>query len=98
METIKVNCRLSTEERETILVYDNSDKKWIMDTTVPKHLNKAKKQGWVQTAEFVYEDGSVCGGVFEAPARAITIRNAEKKQMSEAQMSNLLGDDEEEEE
>ena len=97
MEKIKVNTRLSTEERETVLVYDNVDKKWLMDSTVPKHVNKAKKQGWVQTAEYIYEDGVVCGGAFTAPARAITIRNAEKKQMSEAQMGNLLGDDEEDE-
>ena len=95
METIKVNTRLSTEERETVLVYDNVDKVWYMDTTVSKHANKAKRQGWTQTAEYVYEDGTVCGGAFTAPARAITIRNAEKKQMSEAQMGNLLGDDEE---
>jgi hypothetical protein len=97
METIKVNTRLSTEERETVLVYDNVDKKWLMDSTVPKHVNKAKKQGWTQTAEYVYEDGSACGGAFEAPARAITIRSAEKKQMSEKQMRNLSGDDEDDE-
>jgi hypothetical protein len=98
METIKVNSRLSAEERETVLVYDNVDKVWRMDSTVPKHFNKAKKQGWKQTAEFVYEDGTVCGGAFEAPARAITIRNAEKKQLSEKQMGNLTsGDDEDEE-
>ena len=96
MKTIKVNTRLSTEERETVLVYDNIDKVWHMDTTVPKHLNKAKNQGWTQTTEFVYEDGTVCGGAFDAPARAITIRNAEKKQMSEKQMQNLLIDEEEE--
>lgn len=98
METIKFTSRLSAEERETVLVYDNIDKVWRMDSTVPKHFNKAKKQGWKQTSEFVYEDGSVCGGAFEAPARAITIRNAEKKQMSEKQLGNLPnnedGDDE----
>ena len=97
MEKIKVNTRLSAEERETVLVYDNVDKKWLMDSTVPKHCNKAKKQGWVQTAEYIYEDGVVCGGAFTAPARAITIRNAEKKQMSEAQMGNLLGDEDDDE-
>lgn len=96
MQTIKVTNRLSTEERETILVYDNVDKVWYMDTTVSKHINKAKSQGWTQTAEFVYEDGTVCGGAFVAPARAITIRNAEKKQMTEAQMGNLSSDKEEE--
>lgn len=98
METIKVNTRLSTEERETVLVYDNIDKVWRMDSTIPKHFNKAKKQGWTQATEFVYEDGTVCGGAFEAPARAITIRNAEKKQLSEKQLGNLnAGDDEEDE-
>jgi gentisate 1,2-dioxygenase len=96
MEITKMTTRLSAEERETVLVYDNVDKKWVMDTTVPKHANKAKKQGWKQIAEFVYEDGTVCGGAFEAPARAITIRNAEKKQMTESQTGNLFGDDESE--
>lgn len=96
METIKVNTRLSTEERETVLVYDNVDKMWYMDTTVPKHINKAKKQGWTQTAEFVYEDGLVCGGAFQAPEKAITIRNPNKKRvMSEEQMKNLHRHEEE---
>ena len=98
METIKITTRLSTDERETVIVYDNIEKKWVMDTTLSKHYNKAKKQGWEQISEFVYEDGTVCGGVFEAPARAITIRNAEKKQMSEKQMGNLRVDDNDEEE
>ena len=98
MDIVKVKNRLSGEEKETILVYDNIDKVWRMDSTVSKHFNKAKKQGWQQIAEFIYEDGTVCGGVFEAPARAITIRNAEKKQMSEKQLGNLPGDDEDDEE
>ena len=96
MEIIKVNTRLSTEERETILVYDNIDKVWRMDSTIPKHFNKAKKQQWRQLTEFVYDDGTVCGGAFEAPARAITIRNTEKKQMSEKQMGNLSSNDDDE--
>lgn len=96
MDTIKLNYRLTIEERETILVYDSVDKVWKMDTTIAKHMNKAKKQGWMQTVEYVYDDETPCGGVFEAPARAITIRNAEKKQMSEKQMGNLLSDDESE--
>jgi hypothetical protein len=98
MDKIEVTSRLTAEERETILIYDNADKVWRMDSTVPKHFNKAKKQGWTQTTEFVYEDGSICGGAFEAPARAITIRSTEKKQMSEKQLGNLQGNDEEDEE
>jgi hypothetical protein len=97
MDIIKLPTRLTSEEKEVHLCYDYVEKKWIMDTVVMKYYNKAKQQGWIQTAEYVYEDGAVCGGAFEAPARAITIRNAEKKQMSEKQMGNLVGDDEDEE-
>lgn len=98
MEIIKVNGRLTNEEKETVIVYRSADKLWYADTVVPKHMNRFKKQGWKQTAEYVYEDGSICGGVFEGADRAITIRNAEKKQMSEKQMGNLLSDNEEDEE
>lgn len=98
METIRINSRLTLEERETILVYNSAEKTWYVDTVVPKHMNKFKKQGWTQTAEYVYEDGTACGGAFEGSERAITIRNAEKKQMTEKQMGNLRSDDEEEEE
>ena len=99
METIKINGKLTNEERETVLVYDNIGKKWYVDTTLAKHVNKFKKQGWTQTAEYVYEDGSVCGGVFEGAEKAITIRNPNKKRvMSDEQMKNLHRHDEEEEE
>lgn len=97
MKTIKLTCRLSAEERETILNYDNVDKMWLMDSTVPKHFNRALKQGWTPIVKYVYEDGTVCGMALTAPARAITIRNTDKKQMSEKQLGNLSNDDEEEE-
>ena len=98
MKTIKVTSRLSTEERETVIVYDNITRKWCIDTTLPKHVNRFKKQGWTQTAEYVYDDGSICGGAFEGSDRAITIRNPNKKRvMSDKQMKNLHGSDEDDE-
>ena len=101
MKTTKLTTRLSAEERETVIVYDNTDRKWYVDTTVPKHVNRFKKQGWTQTEEYVYEDGTVAGGCFEGSEKAITIRNPNKKRvMSEKQMKNLSGgttDDEDDE-
>ena len=97
METIKLTTKLSVEEKETVLVYDNITKTWTMDTTIPRHMNKAKRQGWKQTVSMVYEDGTECGGVFEAPARAITIRSTEKKQLSDKQLKNLHSGDEDDE-
>lgn len=98
MEIIKVTARLSSEERETILNYDNIDKMWLMDSTVPKHFNRALKQGWTPTVKYVYEDGTVCGMALKAPARAITIRNTEKKKMSDKQLENLSSDEDEDDE
>lgn len=95
MKTTKVSVRLTNDERETVLYYSPSDKQWIMDSTVSKHFNKAKKQGWTPIESFVYEDGVVCGMILSAPERAITIRSTEKRKMSDAQMCNLFGDDEE---
>lgn len=95
MEIIKVNVRLTAEEKETILHYDFVNKTWSMDSTVPKHFNKALKQKWTPVKQYVYDDGTVCGMVLTAPDRAITIRSTEKKQMSEKQMGNLFSDDDE---
>lgn len=98
METIKVTSRLTAEERETILHYDVVNKIWSMDSTVPKHFNKALKQKWTPITQYVYEDGTVCGMVLTAPARAITIRSTEKKQMTERQLGNLHDNEDDDDE
>ncbi|MEE1084573.1 MAG: hypothetical protein UH850_12690 [Paludibacteraceae bacterium] len=98
MKTIKVTTRLSAEERETLLNYDNVDKVWTMDSTIPKHFNRALRQKWTPITQYVYEDGTVCGMVLTAPDRAITIRSTEKKQMSEKQMGNLPNNEDEDDE
>ena len=89
MKIIKVNGKLSAEERETQLNYDSIDKVWVMDSTVPKHFRKALKQGWAPIKQYVYEDGTVCGMVLTAAERAVTIRSTIKKEMSEEQLENL---------
>jgi hypothetical protein len=94
MEIVKIKERLTLEEKEVLLLYNAVDKQWTMDTTVMKYYTKAKKQGWTQLKEFVYDDGTICGGVFVAPDRSVTIRNIDAKQMSDKQMENLWQDDE----
>jgi hypothetical protein len=99
MKTIKITSKLTSEEKETVIVYDNMNRKWCADTVLTKHANKFKKQGWTQIVEYVYEDGTACGGVFEASDKGITIRNPNKKRvMSEKQMNNLHSHDDDEDE
>lgn len=95
MKIVKISGRLTSEEKEVHLSYDYINKMWVMDTTVMKYYNKAKKQQWTQLVDYVYDDDTVCGGVFEAPDYAITIRSTIKKQMSDKQLNNLSGFDDE---
>lgn len=89
LKTIKIYNKLTAEERETLLNYDGINKEWTMDSTIPKHFRKALRQGWTPFIQYIYEDGTVCGMMLKAPERAVTIRNVEKKKMSEKQMKNL---------
>ena len=95
METIKIYTKPTLEERETLLNYNPIDKEWIMDSNIPKHFRKAVKQGWTPIRQYVHEDGTVCCMLLSAPERAITIRSTTKKQMSEKQLGNLSGSDDE---
>ena len=92
MNTTHKNVRFSAEERETLIRYDPIDHIWIMDSNIPKHFNKAIKQGWTPVSKAVYDDGTVCAMILTAPDGAITIRNPNKKRtMSESQRIALLG-------
>ena len=93
MKTTKITSKLSIEERETQLNYDPIDEVWVMCSTIPKHFRKALKQEWQPKEQYVYEDGTVCAMILTAPERAITIRNINKKEMSEKQLKNLPSDD-----
>ena len=96
MNVIKINGYLTSAEKETVLNYDYLTKMWRMDSTVRKHFNKALKQGWTPLVQYVDEDNKVVGYALEAPDRSITIRNVEKKQMSDKQLANLTDEDDDE--
>ena len=81
--------RLTQDEREThFYIYG---KRVICDSTEPKYFNKCLRQGWKPIAKTVYSDGTVCGMILEAPARAITIRNAKatKRELTPEQKAEI---------
>ena len=82
--------KLSAAERESLfLISAEDDDVVLLDTTILKDYNRAKKRGWELTEEYVYEDGTVVGGKFTAPRRALSIRGVQAKQLSEKQKQNL---------
>ena len=95
METIKTYSKPTIEEKEVHLNYNPVDDVWIIDTNIPKFFRKALKQGWLPIRQYVHEDGTICSMTLRAPQRAVTIRSTTKKQMSEKQLKNLNGSDDE---
>lgn len=78
METVEMNTRLTQAERETHIVYDPATKKWIMDTSISTHWNKALKQGWQVEKQYMYE-GYIQEMVLSCVGNAISIRNTSTK-------------------
>ena len=82
--------RLSSEERETHFYIDG--KKVICDSTEPKYFNKCLRQGWTPVSKTIYPDGTVCGMILEAPAKALSIRNAKivKRELTPEQKAEIV--------
>jgi hypothetical protein len=94
VETIRIiGTKFSNEEREVHLYFDPIEKTWTMDAFVPKYFRKAIKQGWTPIREYVYDDETVCGMSLTAPERSVSIRNVNKKKLSEKQLNNLNSDE-----
>ena len=81
--------RLTQDERETHFYIEGQ--KVICDSTEPKYFNKCLRQGWIPIARTVYADGAVCGMILEAPAKAISIRNAKgiKRELTPEQKAEI---------
>ena len=81
--------RLTLDERETHFYIDGQ--KVICDSTEPKYFNKCLRQGWTPIAKTAYTDGTVCGMILEAPAKAISIRNAKvtKRELTPEQKAEI---------
>ena len=90
MVTQVIKTQLSKEERETHYLIENiNDDEVEMDTTILKDYNRAVKQGWTMTKQYVYEDGSIVGGVFVAPRRCLSVRSTKERVLSDKQKENL---------
>ena len=70
MNSTTKTVRFFPEERETHLWYDPIDHIWTMESNIPKHFNKAVRQGWTPVSKSIYEDGTVCAMTLTASQKA----------------------------
>lgn len=84
--------KFSRDEYETIMSYDYVAKKWTAYSNIPSAISKFKNKGWKVISELFYPDGSIESCKFEAPASAVTIRNAvgTKRTISQEHKEKLL--------
>lgn len=78
-EKIVVGNKVENYKQATLVSFSQIDKTWCVDTTIPKHYNRFLRQGWKLVREYVYDNGEIVGGSFEAPERAITVRSVTKE-------------------
>ena len=86
MKIKKINYTVSQEERETLLRYDYLDQCWYVETSVPTHITKFKKQGWEIVSQTVNHLGNVQVVEFKCDnPSSVIIGKAEKKKLTEEQ-------------
>lgn len=80
---------LTQHERETHFYLEGNHV--ICDSTIPKHFNRCIKRGWTPVNKTLYEDGTICGMVLMAPAKALSIRNVKAltKTLTEEQKTEV---------
>ena len=86
MITKRMNGHLTAEERETLLRFDYLDQCWYVETSVPTHITKFKKQGWEIVSQTVNHLGNIQVAEFKCTnPSSVTIGKAEKKKLTEEQ-------------
>lgn len=71
--------KLTAEERETNLTFNESDGFWMITTDVQKHMTKLEKLGYEPVKTVYYPDGSVETKEYKLPAWGISFRSPEKR-------------------
>ena len=68
--------KLTREEREFYLNYNEAIDCWYAESSIPKYWRKLEKQGWICTNITYYADGTVCSKQFKSGSRkGVTITN-----------------------
>ena len=87
-EVFASNSKLTQAEREFILIYNELDRVWIAESSIPKFWRKLEKRNWTCTKVQYYSDGTICSKSFTSNSpKGITITDPTKakKEMTEEQ-------------
>lgn len=82
--------RLTKDERETILSYNEADGHWTIYSAVQPHIRKFDKLNYPITDIDYYSDGEVAGKFYQVPKNAISFKSPKKREYSEEQKQEMI--------
>lgn len=85
-----VTDKLSRDERECILVYNDAERVWYADSSIPKFWRRLEKKGWTLVSVQYYADGTVCSKSFKGSSKGVSITDPfRKREMTEEQRQKV---------
>ena len=82
--------KLSRGERECILLYNDEERVWYADSSIPKFWRRLEKKGWTLVSTQYYADGTVCSKSFKGSAKGVSITDPfKKREMTEEQKQKI---------
>ena len=85
-----VSEKLSRDERECILVYNDAERVWYAESSIPKFWRRLEKKGWTLVSTQYYSDGTVCSKSFKGSSKGVNITDPfKKREMSEEQRQKI---------
>ena len=78
--------KLTKEEREIVLIYNEAEGVWYADTSIPKYWRRLEKKNWICIKSQYYKDGTVCCKTFKGSKKGVSIVDPfKKREVSEEQ-------------
>ena len=74
-----VSGKLSRDERECVLLYNEEEGLWYAESSIPKFWRRLEKKNWICTKTIYYDDGTVCSKQFKGSKKGVTIGDPFKK-------------------
>lgn len=85
-----ISDKLSRDDRELVIVYNEAEGVFYADTSIPKFWRRLEKKNWECVHTQYYSDGTICSKSFRGSKKGITITDPfKKRELSEEQLQKI---------
>lgn len=82
--------KLTRDDREINLVYNEAEGVWYADTSIPKFWRKLEKKNWICVKTQYYKDGTICSKSFKGSKKGVTFTDPFKtREISDEQRQKI---------